>query len=70
MHRVYFSIYFYLIKKVNATLYIYSIEGKVMKTQRLTEGTNSVDMYDFKAGIYSFKVITNNDVKTFKVIKE
>jgi hypothetical protein len=54
----------------NATLYIYSIEGKVMKTQRLTEGTNSVDMYDFKAGIYSFRVITNNDVKTFKVIKE
>lgn len=54
----------------NATLYIYSIEGKVMRTQQLTEGINNVDMYDFKSGIYSFRVITNDDVNTFSIIKE
>ncbi len=53
-----------------AGLSIYSLEGKVIRTQQLVEGSNTVHLDDFKAGVYSFRVITNDNVKTFKVIKE
>jgi len=53
-----------------ASLSVYSLEGKLMKAQFLAKGNNTVNLDDFKAGIYSFRVITNDNVRTFNVVKQ
>jgi hypothetical protein len=53
-----------------ASLSIFSLEGKLMKTQMLNAGDNRINLDEFKAGVYGFRVVSKDNVSTFNVIKQ
>ncbi len=51
-------------------LYIYSFDGKQVQHYNLEKETNLVDISTLNSGVYYVRIETENDLKTFKIIKD
>ncbi|MEX0811607.1 MAG: SBBP repeat-containing protein [Chitinophagales bacterium] len=49
---------------------IYSLEGKLLQSLRLKEGTNSLDVSNYATGLYFLQLISKEEQKVFKVVLE
>jgi len=55
----------------NISVEIYDILGKSVANQKLTIGSNSIDIANLESGIYVLKVVNSNGInKSFKLIKK
>ncbi len=59
-----------IVGSIDATVQITDINGQVVKILDKEKGTYSIDMTDFKAGIYFVKVVVGNKVSVNKIIKK
>jgi hypothetical protein len=51
-------------------LIVYNESGSALSVQVATEGLNPIDMSQYPKGWYTLRVVTINDKKEFKIIKE
>ena len=54
----------------NALVEVYDINGRQLFTQKLNNTTNNVNIENLAAGVYMFKVTSNQGTATSKVIKQ
>jgi hypothetical protein len=55
----------------NATIELYDVVGKQLKTQKITVGTSQLDLTDYNSGMYFAKVTNElNQTKTVRLIKQ
>lgn len=54
----------------NLILEFIDINGKVIKTRKLENQLNSIDVSNFSAGFYFIKILSTRGEKTFKFVKE
>jgi glycosidase len=55
--------------KETATVNVYSILGNLMCSERTTKNHLEIDMSEYSKGIYVLNVITENETKSIKIIK-
>jgi hypothetical protein len=53
----------------HATLQLFDINGKLILTKRLSANENKLDISTIKNGLYIAKIISPDNVKTTKIIK-
>lgn len=53
-------VYFEFDKTIHANLDIYSIDGKLIKSLRINNSLNTLDVSDFNKGIYIYKIHSNS----------
>lgn len=61
---------FNIVSQQNASVEIYDLLGKLVYSQSLVSGTNSIDISNFNAGVYLLKATdANGNTETHKLIK-
>jgi hypothetical protein len=56
--------------KKNATLEIYNLSGQLLLSQYLDNGINLIQTLQLNTGLYLAKIKSNNESKTFSIIKK
>jgi PKD repeat protein len=54
----------------NALLFVYDVNGKLVKQQQMRYENTNVDLHELTAGIYTFRLQSTETVETFKVVLE
>jgi len=53
------------------TYHIFDINGRLMRTERIHSATSTINMQDFRSGVYIFSIEQNGkQIQTFRVIKQ
>jgi hypothetical protein len=55
---------------VETTLYLYNHSGKLLKTKKPAESNFSLDLSTYDIGTYLLKIVLDNKVSDWKIIKE
>jgi uncharacterized repeat protein (TIGR01451 family) len=52
-----------------STLYIYDLNGRIVKQKQLIDELSTIDLEDLPAGIYTMQIINDKKIKIFKIVK-